>query len=512
MTASSGPSRVLAVPAAGPRAAHDYFHGIRLACETDPYDVYHDMSAGVSGIVLADARKEPDHREETLPGALSLPHDALTAAVCAGLDPEPLYVTFGWGPGCNAGTSAAAALAAAGLRVKEMIGGLEYWKRQNHPTTRTGDEGMSAGIKNVIDEVNEIRATLEKKADPRSPEFLADLLDKLERSEHVRHEPAARALIADLRDYQDDHRLLRTKEHINTRRDQNLFSLFDASYFPRLSLDFLSYSTLPTNPHLAERYASNTMPVNITACSEGFRSRVVVALFPENHLDGRQDPDDLIFYFVDKFVERHNRITRTMIDEVMAPGSFPLIQGADDDTIEGASSWWVRLHEFHHRQGDMPIPDFLHAKKLKPLAGLEELRVDVSSMLVCLNDGELPADEARAAYEYILAERLLRYAVEGIPRPNYDAVASQLLFNYLSRHGGITLSDGRISLRPELPGVLTQFLGEIQAVERRIHDEPVADVRAGLLAFTNGYTDYDDEAGDYRHIPFFAEVKKRLGV
>ncbi|MFG2866770.1 DUF6421 family protein [Streptomyces sp. NPDC048338] len=371
---------------------------------------------------------------------------------------------------------------------------------------------MSEEIKRVIDEVDGIRKGLDRSADPRDPEFLDGLLKQMEKSPHLREQPIARALMEDLRGFAEEPRLLRTKAHVNSRRDQHIFSYFDASYFPRLSLDYLTYETLPTHPLLAERYASNTMPVNITACSEGFESRVVVALFPENHLDGRQDPDDLIFYFINKFVERHNRITRKMIDAVMAPGSFPLIQGADDDLVESASAWWVRLHEFHHRQGDMPIPDYLHAKKLKPLAGLEELRVDVSSMLVCLNDDELPADEAGRAYEYMLAERLLRYAVEGIPRPNYDAVASQLLFNYLSENGGIALRGDRIHLAPELPAVLARFLDEIVTVERRIHSESVADVKAGLLAFTNAYTDYDEAAKDYRHIPFFADVKQRLGV
>ncbi|MCZ7462279.1 DUF6421 family protein [Streptomyces sp. WMMC940] len=371
---------------------------------------------------------------------------------------------------------------------------------------------MSHEIKLVIDEVNEIRTQLAKDADVRSPEFLADLLRRLESSEHLRRQPVVRAFMDDIRQQGPQPRLTRTKAHINTERDNHLFSLFNASYFPRLSLDYLTYETLPTDPHLAQRYGSNTMPVNITACSDGFNSRVVVALFPENHIDGRQDPDDLIFYFINKFVARHNRVTRKMIDEVMAPGSFPLIQGADDDRVQAASSWWVRLHEFHHRQGDMPIPDYLDAKKLKPLAGLEELRVDVSAMLVCLNDHDLPGDQARAAYEYILAERLLRYAVEGIPRPNYDAVASQVLFNYLSQNDGIELNGDRIHLRPELPRVLAGFLGEIQAIERRIRTEDVSDVRAGLLEFTNRYTDYDEAAGDYRHIAFFAEVKQRLGV
>jgi Family of unknown function (DUF6421) len=365
----------------------------------------------------------------------------------------------------------------------------------------------------VIDEVNELREKVKGSRDSfRDQGFLNQLAQHLADAPNLGRQPIAQALAGDLRNYSSEPRLASVKAHINEERDHHIFSLFDASYFPSLSLDYLTYETLPTNPHLATRYASNTMPVNITASSKGFESRVVVALFPENHVDGLQHGDDLIFYFINKFVERHNRITRKMVDAVMAEGSFPLLRGVDDRTVEQASSWWVRLHEYHHRQGDMPIPEFLPVKKLKPLAGLEELRVDMSATLVCLNDPELPADEARLAYEYILAERLLRYAVEGIPRPNYDAVASQLLFNYLSEHGGIELRGGLIRLHAELPAVLAEFVGEIERIEQQIHTAPVEQVKKKLLEFTNQYTDYDPDAKDYRHIPFFAEIKERLGV
>ncbi|MGQ4490820.1 DUF6421 family protein [Streptomyces sp. 372A] len=367
-------------------------------------------------------------------------------------------------------------------------------------------------MEQIFGRINRIRQDLPERSLLRDESTLKELTRRLEISPAVRRLPAVQALLEDLRGFEPGKRMEAVKAHINGRRDNHLFSLFDASYFPRLSLDYLTYRTLPSDPHLAERYASPTMPVTISGRTEGFGSRVVVALFPENHLDGIQRPDDLIFYFIDKFVERHERITRRLIDEVMEPGAFPTLRGAPAEVVEQASSWWVRLHEYHHRQGDMPVPDFLPAKKAKPLAGLEELRVDVSSMLACLQDDRLPSGPALLAYEYILAERLLRYAVEGIPRPNYDAIASQLLFNYLLQHGGIRLHEGRIVLDPGLPAVLERFLGEIQDIEARIHRAPVEEVRRDLLAFTNDYTDYDTEMRDYRHIPFFAEVKQRLGV
>ncbi|MEU5217696.1 DUF6421 family protein [Streptomyces sp. NPDC020807] len=359
--------------------------------------------------------------------------------------------------------------------------------------------------------VNELRTTV-RPEDLRDPLFLKQLSHGLTESPVLRDLPIAQALAEDLLTFPEDGLLARTKAHINGRVDNHILSLFDASYFPSLSLDFLSYRTLPTNEHLAARYPSPTVPVAIEHRSTGFAARPVVALFPENHLDGRQESHDLIFYFIDKFVERHLRTTRVLIANTMAEGSFPLVEEAGPAEVEQASSWWVQLHEYHHRQGDMPIPDYLPVKKAKPLAGLEELRVDVSALLACRNDPHLPQREARLAYEYILSERLLRYAVEGVPRPNYDAVASQLLFTYLRAAGGIRLHDGLIHLRPELDDVLAEFLGEIQAIERHIRTEPAERVRERLLGFTNRYTDYDEQAKDYRHIAFFAEAKKRLGV
>jgi hypothetical protein len=37
-------------------------------------------------------------------------------------------------------------------------------------------------------------------------------------------------------------------------------------------------------------------------------------------------------------------------------------------------------------------------------------------------------------------------------------------------------------------------------------------VQQWLLSFTNRYTEFDDELKDYRHISYFWNIKKRLGV
>ena len=45
-----------------------------------------------------------------------------------------LYVTYCDGIGCNASTKSALKLARLGFRVKEMIGGLDWWKRDGYAT------------------------------------------------------------------------------------------------------------------------------------------------------------------------------------------------------------------------------------------------------------------------------------------------------------------------------------------------------------------------------------------
>jgi hypothetical protein len=198
----------------------------------------------------------------------------------------------------------------------------------------------------VVAEVDRLRADLGASASFREPGFLAALADRLMASPVLSSEPIVAAFVEDIRGFEAEPRLARTKKMINSG-EGTIFSLFDASYFPSLSLDWLSYRELPADTHLAARYPSPTRPVVIERMSAGFASRVVVALFPENHIDGVQEPTDSIFYFIDKFVERHVRLTRRLVDAVMAEGTFALVRAASVTDVQTASSWWVRLHEYH---------------------------------------------------------------------------------------------------------------------------------------------------------------------
>ena len=138
MTATATPtfSFVLEHPAAPPDAAHRHF-AAKLAVETDPSDVKLDLERGHPGIVVVDVRSAESFGKCRIPGAINLPHRSITAESVSVLPKDKVIVVYCWGVGCNASTKGAAKLSALGFQVKEMIGGLEYWRHEGSPVEGT---------------------------------------------------------------------------------------------------------------------------------------------------------------------------------------------------------------------------------------------------------------------------------------------------------------------------------------------------------------------------------------
>ena len=135
-TARPAISLVTEHPAAAPAIAYRHFVG-RLAVETDPSDVHFDLERGADGLVVVDARSLEDYARCHIPGAIGLPYRSITADTQVALPKGKLLVTYCWGPGCNAANKAAVRLSALGFQVKEMIGGIEYWRKEGYPIEGT---------------------------------------------------------------------------------------------------------------------------------------------------------------------------------------------------------------------------------------------------------------------------------------------------------------------------------------------------------------------------------------
>ncbi|WP_405735619.1 rhodanese-like domain-containing protein [Streptomyces sp. NBC_01537] len=130
ITAATTDNPVLSIPPAAPAQALAYF-GASLAFHADVSDVAAALAAGGDpGFTVVDSRSTQAWDQGHIPGAVHLPGGRIPQLAAELLDPARPVVVYCWGPGCNGATRAAFALAGLGYRVKEMLGGIEYWLRE----------------------------------------------------------------------------------------------------------------------------------------------------------------------------------------------------------------------------------------------------------------------------------------------------------------------------------------------------------------------------------------------
>lgn len=105
----------------------------KLEFEIDSWDLYESLNRG-DKIIVIDARSEESYKNEHIPDSISLPHKKMNQETTSGFDKSILYVTYCDGIGCNASTKGALNMAKLGFKVKELIGGIDWWKRDGYQT------------------------------------------------------------------------------------------------------------------------------------------------------------------------------------------------------------------------------------------------------------------------------------------------------------------------------------------------------------------------------------------
>lgn len=113
----------------------------KLCYECDSSDVYNDQLEGIDSFMVIDARSAESYQREHIPGAISVPHKSMSMDTTQDLPKDKLLVVYCDGIGCNASTKGAAKLASLGFRTKELMGGIDWWKRDGYPTST----GKAAG-------------------------------------------------------------------------------------------------------------------------------------------------------------------------------------------------------------------------------------------------------------------------------------------------------------------------------------------------------------------------------
>ena len=110
----------------------NYFQS-KLSFEMDSSDLYVSLNNN-EDITIIDGRSPEAYEKEHIPGAINLPHNEICTNLTNKLDKTKTYVCYCDGIGCNGSTKTALKLLTLGFTVKELIGGLDWWKRDSYQT------------------------------------------------------------------------------------------------------------------------------------------------------------------------------------------------------------------------------------------------------------------------------------------------------------------------------------------------------------------------------------------
>lgn len=108
------------------------FYTAKLASETDASDVHAARNAGEDVLVI-DVRSDEAWAQGRVAGAVHMHYSEIAARAPQEIPRDADVVVYCWSPGCNAGAKGALEFARLGYRVREMIGGFEYWVREGYP-------------------------------------------------------------------------------------------------------------------------------------------------------------------------------------------------------------------------------------------------------------------------------------------------------------------------------------------------------------------------------------------
>lgn len=112
------------------------FYQQKLQYEIDSWDLFTAVTKEENYVII-DSRSKEAFELEHIPGAINLPHKEMSLVRTETFDKTAIYVSYCDGIGCNASTKGALNLAELGFQVKELMGGLDWWKRDGYETAGT---------------------------------------------------------------------------------------------------------------------------------------------------------------------------------------------------------------------------------------------------------------------------------------------------------------------------------------------------------------------------------------
>ena len=303
---------------------------------------------------------------------------------------------------------------------------------------------------------------------------------------------------------QNDFALVR--EYAHNDQPTLIFSKFAAPYNKDLCFEGLLLEHIEVPKLVALLFPSNARPVNLLAQTQGFESLRSVALFPENFSTQKVlNEHDPVYYFINKFVLRFKNRTRPFLASGRVTGGcFEDLPKIDDEALLLLASAWVSMHEHFHTQGSLPIPKSLPQKSSRSSAAVEELRVD---LLTILHSRNILAPRlgvfGSLVGQFVLAERLLRYPIDAHPNVDYDSRSSVMLAHMLKAQGAVSWETGKFEINASIIFLaLQKVLDQIEMLELSIKNQPSEIQKRALEKFVTENT-ATDSTGKFQNISIF---------
>ena len=121
------------------------YYQAKLSFEMDSADLLSSFNNN-ENIIVIDGRSSEAYKKEHIPSAINLPHSEICSNSTTHLDKSKIYICYCDGIGCNGSTKTALKLLTLDFKVKELIGGLDWWKRDGHQTEGSNAQD-SLGLK-----------------------------------------------------------------------------------------------------------------------------------------------------------------------------------------------------------------------------------------------------------------------------------------------------------------------------------------------------------------------------
>ncbi|PLY05785.1 MAG: rhodanese [Arcobacter sp.] len=116
----------------------------KLKYEIDSWDLSESLK-NKEKVIVIDARSIDAYNHEHIPSAINIPHRTMDEQTTKNLDKEYLYVCYCDGIGCNASTKGALNMTKLGFKTKELLGGLDWWKRDGYETSIKKGTNINCG-------------------------------------------------------------------------------------------------------------------------------------------------------------------------------------------------------------------------------------------------------------------------------------------------------------------------------------------------------------------------------